>query len=191
MSSAAPELLATTARARLSAFKVPTLWIVVADSQSVPLSATGKLDKPALQRLLRERGARLRVEHLLLQHVKKRREPALHLLDDRERLAMHGRGTELRERTPVLWRRVALVPGETIAGMLAVETRASAAVGVAISVTTIPATAFLGVALGTGELGKSWSALAVLAVNIAMMLAGGSLTLAVQRLRAPRASAPA
>jgi uncharacterized hydrophobic protein (TIGR00271 family) len=84
---------------------------------------------------------------------------------------------------------VAIAAG--VAGMLAVETRASAAVGVAISVTTIPATAFLGVALGTGELGKSWSALAVLAVNIAMMLAGGSLTLAVQRLRAPRASAPA
>jgi uncharacterized hydrophobic protein (TIGR00271 family) len=71
-----------------------------------------------------------------------------------------------------------------IAGMLAVETRASAAVGVGISVTTIPAAAFLGVALGTGELGKSWSALAVLGANITMMLAGGSLALAIQRLRA-------
>ncbi len=39
-----------------------------------------------------------------------------------------------------------------VAGMLAVETRASAAVGVAISVTTIPAAAYLGVALGIGEL---------------------------------------
>jgi uncharacterized hydrophobic protein (TIGR00271 family) len=72
------------------------------------------------------------------------------------------------------------------AGMLAVETRASAAVGVGISVTTIPASAFLGVAAGTGELGKSWSALGVLGANIAMMLLGGSITLAVQRLRAPR-----
>jgi Domain of unknown function (DUF389) len=41
---------------------------------------------------------------------------------------------------------VALVAG--IAAMLAFETRASAAVGVAISVTTIPASAYSGVALG-------------------------------------------
>ena len=74
---------------------------------------------------------------------------------------------------------VALAAG--VAGMLAVETRASAAVGVAISVTTIPAAAFLGVALGIGEFGKSLSALAVLGANIAMMLIGGSITLAVQR----------
>jgi uncharacterized hydrophobic protein (TIGR00271 family) len=80
---------------------------------------------------------------------------------------------------------VALAAG--VAGMLAVETRASAAVGVGISVTTIPATAFLGVAIGTGELSKSWSALAVLGVNIAMMLLGGSIALATQRLRAPTA----
>lgn len=77
---------------------------------------------------------------------------------------------------------VALTAG--VAGMLAVETRASAAVGVAISVTTIPAAAFLGVALGIGELDKSLSALAVLGVNIAMMLIGGSITLAVQRAAA-------
>jgi uncharacterized hydrophobic protein (TIGR00271 family) len=74
-----------------------------------------------------------------------------------------------------------------VAGMLAVETRASAAVGVGISVTTIPASAFLGVALGTGELRKSWSALAVLGVNIAMMLLGGSVALATQRWRVTRA----
>jgi uncharacterized hydrophobic protein (TIGR00271 family) len=76
-----------------------------------------------------------------------------------------------------------------VAGMLAVETRASAAVGVGISVTTIPASAFLGVAIGTGDLRKSWSALAVLGVNIAMMLLGGSVALAAQRLLAPRAPA--
>lgn len=68
-----------------------------------------------------------------------------------------------------------------IAGMLAVETRAGAAVGVAISVTTIPAAAYLGVALGIGELRTSLSGLAVLAANIAMMLVGGSLALAIQR----------
>jgi uncharacterized hydrophobic protein (TIGR00271 family) len=79
---------------------------------------------------------------------------------------------------------VALTAG--VAGMLAVETRASAAVGVAISVTTIPAAAFLGVALGIGELDKSLSALAVLGANIAMMLVGGSITLAVQRALAPK-----
>src|SRR5262249_33720173 len=67
-----------------------------------------------------------------------------------------------------------------VAGMLAVETRASSAVGVAISVTTIPATAYLGVALGIGKFDSSLSALAVLAANVAMMLAGGSLTLLVQ-----------
>jgi uncharacterized hydrophobic protein (TIGR00271 family) len=82
---------------------------------------------------------------------------------------------------------VALAAG--LAGMLAVETRASMGVGVAISVTTIPAAAFLGVALGVGELSKSLSALGVLATNIAMMITGGSLTLVVQR-RLTRRFAP-
>jgi hypothetical protein len=40
--------------------------------------------------------------------------------------------------------------------MLAVETRASAAVGVGISVTTIPASAFIGAAVGTGEFAKTF-----------------------------------
>jgi uncharacterized hydrophobic protein (TIGR00271 family) len=79
---------------------------------------------------------------------------------------------------------VALAAG--MAGMLAVETRASMGVGVAISVTTIPAAAFLGVALGVGELSKSLSALGVLATNIAMMISGGSLTLLIQRRLARR-----
>jgi uncharacterized hydrophobic protein (TIGR00271 family) len=70
-----------------------------------------------------------------------------------------------------------------VAGMLAVETRASAAVGVAISVTTIPATAYLGVALGIGEFSTALSACGVLAANVVMMLSGGSLALAVQRAR--------
>lgn len=68
-----------------------------------------------------------------------------------------------------------------VAGMLAVETRASMGVGVAISVTTIPAAAFLGVAAGIGQFSKSLGAVSVLGVNIAMMLVGGSLALAVQR----------
>ena len=74
---------------------------------------------------------------------------------------------------------VALAAG--VAGMLAVETRASMGVGVAISVTTIPAAAFLGVAAGVGQFAKSLGALGVLGTNIAMMLLGGSIALAVQR----------
>ncbi|HEX6621603.1 MAG TPA: DUF389 domain-containing protein, partial [Solirubrobacteraceae bacterium] len=73
---------------------------------------------------------------------------------------------------------VALAAG--IAGILALETRASAAVGVAISVTTIPASAYLGVAAGLGEVDKAWGALAVLGINVAMLLIGGSLTLVGQ-----------
>jgi uncharacterized hydrophobic protein (TIGR00271 family) len=74
---------------------------------------------------------------------------------------------------------VALAAG--VAGMLAVETRASMGVGVAISVTTIPAAAFLGVAAGVGQFSKLLGALGVLGTNIAMMLLGGSIALAVQR----------
>jgi hypothetical protein len=79
---------------------------------------------------------------------------------------------------------VALSAG--VAGMLAVETRASSAVGVAISVTTVPAVAYLGVATGTAERGHSVDGLGVLGVNVAMMLVGGSAALACQRLFASR-----
>ena len=65
-----------------------------------------------------------------------------------------------------------------IAGMLALESRASAAVGVAISVTTIPASAYLGVAAGVGELDKAAEALAVLGINVTMLVAGGTVALA-------------
>ena len=68
-----------------------------------------------------------------------------------------------------------------VAGMLALETRASSAVGVAISVTTIPATAYLGVATGVGDPSKALGALAVLGINIAMLLVGGCVTLLAQR----------
>jgi uncharacterized hydrophobic protein (TIGR00271 family) len=74
---------------------------------------------------------------------------------------------------------VAFVAG--IAGMVALETRAGAAVGVAISVTTIPASAYIGVAAGVGEVGKASGALAVLGINVAMLLVGGSLTLVTQQ----------
>ena len=78
---------------------------------------------------------------------------------------------------------VALAAG--VAGMLAVETRASATVGVGISITTIPAAAYLGVAAGAGELNRVLGAGAVLAVNITVLLLAGSTTLLLQRRLAP------
>lgn len=74
---------------------------------------------------------------------------------------------------------VAFVAG--VAGMLAFETRASSGVGVAISVTTIPAAAYLGVAAGLGQGSKALGALAVLATNVAMMVLAAAITLSLQR----------
>jgi uncharacterized hydrophobic protein (TIGR00271 family) len=82
---------------------------------------------------------------------------------------------------------VALVAG--IAGMLALETRASAGVGVAISVTTIPAAAYLGVAAGLRETEEALGALAVLGANVSMMVVGAGATLALQSLLMRRAVA--
>jgi uncharacterized membrane protein len=81
---------------------------------------------------------------------------------------------------------VALAAG--VAGMLALETRASSGVGVAVSVTTIPAAAYLGVAAGLGEQGEAWGALEVLSVNVAMLVIGASATLVLQRALARRAA---
>ena len=82
---------------------------------------------------------------------------------------------------------VALAAG--VAGMLALETRASSGVGVAISVTTIPAAAYLGVAVGLGEIGNVGGALAVLGTNVAMLVLGATGTLVVQRALRRRAIA--
>ena len=79
---------------------------------------------------------------------------------------------------------IALVAG--VAAMLSFETRASAAVGVAISVTTIPASAYWGVALGAGQAGGAVGALLVLAVNVFLLVVSGSATLWVQRRLARR-----
>lgn len=79
---------------------------------------------------------------------------------------------------------VALAAG--VAGMLALETRASSGVGVAISVTTIPAAAYLGIAMGFGERENVGGALAVLGTNVAMLVVGASATLAAQRALARR-----
>jgi uncharacterized hydrophobic protein (TIGR00271 family) len=74
---------------------------------------------------------------------------------------------------------IALVAG--VAAMLSFETRASAAVGVAISVTTIPASAYWGVAIGAAQARGAGGALLVLGVNVCLLIASGSTTLAVQR----------
>jgi uncharacterized hydrophobic protein (TIGR00271 family) len=89
--------------------------------------------------------------------------------------------TSLSGLTTVNSSTIGVALGAGVAGMLALETRASSAVGVAISVTTIPAAAYLGVAAGLGEASKVRGALAVLAVNVAMLLIAGTLTLLVQR----------
>jgi uncharacterized hydrophobic protein (TIGR00271 family) len=77
-----------------------------------------------------------------------------------------------------------------VAAMLSFESGAAQAVGVAISVTTIPASAYLGVAIGAGGIDKAGSAVLVLAVNIALLIATGSLTLLVQRNLPNRSGAP-
>ena len=84
---------------------------------------------------------------------------------------------------------VALVAG--VAGMLALETRASSGVGVAISVTTIPASAYLGVAIGLGEFGEATGALEVLGTNVFMMVVGAVATLELQGVLARRRAARA
>jgi uncharacterized hydrophobic protein (TIGR00271 family) len=81
---------------------------------------------------------------------------------------------------------VALAAG--VAGMLALETRASSGVGVAVSVTTIPAAAYFGVALGLGERGDALGALEVLGTNVAMLVLAASGTLLLQRELARRAA---
>ncbi len=47
--------VAGEARQRLSAFKVPTLWLL-GDADEVPMTATAKVDKAGLQELLRNKG---------------------------------------------------------------------------------------------------------------------------------------
>lgn len=74
---------------------------------------------------------------------------------------------------------IALAAG--VAAILSFETRASAAVGVAISVTTIPASAYLGVAIGGGGTDSSLGTLVVLLVNVGLLIVSGTLTLMFQR----------
>jgi uncharacterized hydrophobic protein (TIGR00271 family) len=84
---------------------------------------------------------------------------------------------------------VALAAG--IAAMLTYESRAGAAVGVAISVTTIPASAYLGVAAASAERADAVGAAGVLVTNLMCLLLSGTITLAVQRWVRARRDEPA
>ena len=55
--------------------------------------------------------------------------------------------------------------------------------------TTIPAAAYLGVAIGLGETSNAWGAVEVLGVNVVMLVAAASCTLVLQRMLARRARA--
>jgi acyl-CoA synthetase (AMP-forming)/AMP-acid ligase II len=54
VSARSQDELRTAARERLSAFKVPTRWLITDDAHAVPMTATDKVDKAALQALLRK-----------------------------------------------------------------------------------------------------------------------------------------
>ncbi|BDH09360.1 MULTISPECIES: DUF389 domain-containing protein [Streptomyces] len=76
---------------------------------------------------------------------------------------------------------VAVLAG--IAGMLSLTSAKSGAlVGVAISVTTVPAAANAAVALGYQEYGQAWHSMEQLLLNLAGIVIAGTLTLAAQKL---------
>jgi acyl-CoA synthetase (AMP-forming)/AMP-acid ligase II len=56
VSDATVDAIRRSVRRRLSAFKVPTLWLVTPEADIVPMLASGKVDKPALQALLAAEG---------------------------------------------------------------------------------------------------------------------------------------
>lgn len=68
-----------------------------------------------------------------------------------------------------------------VAGMLAFERAAGAVVGVAISVTTIPAAAYVGDAIALGRSTPMWGALVVLCTNVVAIVAASTTTLWIQR----------
>ncbi|HEY5876874.1 MAG TPA: DUF389 domain-containing protein [Ilumatobacteraceae bacterium] len=82
---------------------------------------------------------------------------------------------------------VAIAAG--VAGMLAYERLGGAAVGVAISVTTIPAAAYVGVGVALGRGTPVWGALLVLVTNVVLVVAASAATLWVQRTNQRRRSA--
>jgi uncharacterized hydrophobic protein (TIGR00271 family) len=76
-----------------------------------------------------------------------------------------------------------------VAGMMAFERPGGAAVGVAISVTTIPAAAYVGAAMAMGRDDPMWGALMVLIANVIMLVIASTTTLKVQRRARQRRSA--
>jgi uncharacterized hydrophobic protein (TIGR00271 family) len=74
---------------------------------------------------------------------------------------------------------IALAAG--VAGMLTFESQGSIAIGVGISVTTIPAVAYLGVVTGEGHTQNALNALAVLVTNVLGVVVAGTATLFIQR----------
>jgi uncharacterized hydrophobic protein (TIGR00271 family) len=74
---------------------------------------------------------------------------------------------------------VAAVAG--VAGMVAFERPSGAAVGVAISVTTIPAAAYVGAAMAMGRDDPMWGALGVLLANIVTLIVASTATLTAQQ----------
>ena len=75
--------------------------------------------------------------------------------------------------------------GAGVAAMLSFETRGATAVGVANSVSTVPASVLIGVAMALGEVSQAWGALAVLGINLCLLVTGGSITLWLQRFFTP------
>jgi uncharacterized hydrophobic protein (TIGR00271 family) len=76
-----------------------------------------------------------------------------------------------------------------VAGMLAFERPSGAAVGVAISVTTIPAAAYVGAAVAMGRDDPMWGALVVLVTNVALLIVFSTATLLFERRSRRRRSA--
>ena len=68
-----------------------------------------------------------------------------------------------------------------VSGMVAFERAGASAVGVAISVTTIPAAAYIGAAIALGRDEPMWGALLVLTTNVVLIILASTATLAVQR----------
>ena len=73
---------------------------------------------------------------------------------------------------------IALAAG--VAGVLAFQAKAGSTVGVAISVTTIPAVAYLGVAAVTDHGGDTLGAVGVLITNVLCVIVAGTATIATQ-----------
>jgi uncharacterized hydrophobic protein (TIGR00271 family) len=104
------------------------------------------------------------------------------------RLADTAMGEALTELSPGSLI-VAAVAG--VAGMMAFERPGGGAVGVAISVTTIPAAAYVGAAMAMGRDDPMWGALMVLIANVIMLVIASTTTLKVQRRSRQRRNARA